>query len=101
MSQLTNITTFTLTNFANTLHDFTKYIIKHNLIPTFDQYRTLISTSKATKSSFNIDQPYYYNLHSHNIININQNPTPEFYKIYLNKIKINNIKTPPNFHFIP
>ena len=46
-------------------------------------------------------QEYYYNLHLHNILYPSKNPIPELYKLYLNKIKINNYKTPPNFVFTP
>ena len=38
----------------------------------------------------------------HNLIpTFSQNPIPELYKLHLNKIKINNYKTPPNFQFTP
>ena len=88
-----------LKNFSSTLTLFSNYIIENNLIPTFSQYNIFIQTNNGP--NLNIDLPYYYNLHLHNILYQSKNPIPELYKLYLNKIKINNYKTPPNFVFTP
>ena len=88
-----------LKNFSSTLTLFSNYIIKHNLIPTFSQYNIFIQTNNAP--NLNINLPYYYNLHLYNILHPTLNPIPELYKLHLNKIKINNYKTPPNFQFTP
>ncbi len=86
--------TIELQNFSSTLKDFSNYIIEHNKIPTFIQFNVNMTIITPY-------QEYYYNLHLHNILYPSKNPIPELYKLYLNKIKINNYKTPPNFVFTP
>ena len=89
------ISNIQLTHFTHSLHIFTNYIIQFNSIPTHQQYLT----HSQAKQIDNIN--HYYNLHLYNILNTSQNPVPDLYKYYLNKIKISNYSTPPSYYFKP